>query len=584
MRVTQLLLPTLREVPAEAEVISHQLLLRAGFIRKAAAGVYTLLPLGLRVIKKIEAIVREEMNRQGAQEIMMPVIQPAELWQESGRWDVYGPELFRLKDRHGRDFCLGPTHEEIITDLVRNEVKSYRQLPLLLYQIQNKYRDERRPRFGLMRGREFIMKDLYSFDRDEAGLETSYRKMFEAYTCIFQRCGLRFRPVEADAGAIGGNDTHEFMVLAEAGESVVVFCAQSSCGYAANVERAAVPAEKKAKEPLALLREVATPGQRTVEEVTSFLGMDTRRLIKTLLFETEKGFVAALVRGDREVNQVKLQKELQVLKCELADSETVGKVRGVRLGFAGPVGLDGVRLVADLEVMQMVNAVVGANKDDLHLLNVNPGRDFEPDVVADLRLVQAGDSCPRCGFPLSEARGIEVGQVFKLGDKYSKVLGATCLDEKGQSRPVVMGCYGIGITRTMAAAVEQNHDENGIIWPVSIAPFQILIAPVSTRDEGQLSLAEKVYGLLSEAGVETVLDDRPERAGVKFKDADLIGYPLRLTVGSKAVESGNLEIRRRRDGSTVLVPLEQVVDYVRDYCNSSGDTNSELRMESIHAV
>lgn len=575
--MTQLLLPTLREVPAEAEVISHQLLLRAGFMRKAAMGVYTLLHLGLRVVKKIEVIVREEMNRQGAQEIMMPIIQPAELWQESGRWDVYGPELFRLKDRHGRDFCLGPTHEEIITDLVRGEVKSYRQLPLLLYQIQNKYRDERRPRFGLMRGREFIMKDLYSFDRDEAGLETSYRKMFEAYRRIFQRCGLRFKPVEADAGAIGGNDTHEFMVLAEAGESVVVFCARSSCGYAANIERAAVPVEEKTKEPPDLLQEVATPGRRMVEEVTSYLGIDACRLIKTLLFETEKGFVAALVRGDREVNQVKLQKELGVLKCELASPETVEKVSGARLGFAGPAGLKGVRLAADMEVMQMVNAVAGANKDDLHLLNVNPGRDFEPDMVADLRLVQAGDNCPWCGFPLSEAKGIEVGQVFKLGDKYSKVLEATYLDEQGQSRPVIMGCYGIGITRTMAAAVEQNHDENGIIWPVSIAPFQVLVTPVNTKDEGQLSLAEKVYGLLLEAGVEAVLDDRPERAGVKFKDADLIGYPLRLTVGGKAVESGNLEIRRRRDGSTVLVPLEQVVYWVRDYCNSPEDADSGFR-------
>ncbi len=568
MKVSQLLLPTLRETPAEAEIISHQLLLRAGFIRKSAAGVYTLLPLGLKVVKKIEAIIREEMNSRGAQEIIMPIIQPSELWQESGRWDVYGPELFRLEDRHGRVFCLGPTHEEVITDLVRNEVQSYRQLPLLLYQIQNKYRDERRPRFGLIRGREFIMKDLYSFDRDEAGLEVSYQKMFNAYTRIFERCGLSFRPVEADSGAIGGSDTHEFMVLAETGEALLVFCSQPACGYAANVERAAAPPRKRTdSEETGLLAEVATPGKRTVEEVALFLGIEPQKLIKTLLYETEAGYVAALVRGDRIINQVKLQKALGVLRCELADAEAVEKLSGARVGFAGPVGLKGLRLVADLEVMEMANTVSGANKDDSHFINVNPGRDFNPDQVADLRQVQAGDDCPICGSALEEARGIEVGQVFKLGYKYSKALGANYLDEKGASIPICMGSYGIGVTRTMAAAVEQNHDQNGIIWPVSIAPYQALVVPVNTRESEQFILAEKVYELLIKAGVEAVLDDRPERAGVKFKDADLIGYPLRLIIGKQAVESSNIEVFQRKTGRTITVPLKQIVSFVKDYCS-----------------
>ncbi|MFA5383447.1 MAG: proline--tRNA ligase [Eubacteriales bacterium] len=568
MRVSQMLLPTLREAPAEAEIISHQLLLRAGFIRKAAAGVYTLLPLGLKVIKKIEAIVREEMNSRGAQEIIMPIIQPSELWQESGRWDVYGPELFRLKDRHGRTFCLGPTHEEIITDLVRNEVKSYRQLPLLLYQIQNKYRDERRPRFGLIRGREFIMKDLYSFDRDEAGLEVSYQKMFSAYRRIFERCGLYFRPVEADSGAIGGSDTHEFMVLAETGEALLVFCSQPPCGYAANVERASAPPKKRIdlEEPR-LLSEVATPGKRTVEEVTLFLGVEPQKLIKTLLYETEAGYAAVLVRGDRIINQVKLQKALGVLRCDLADAESVERLSGARVGFAGPVGLKGLRLVADLEVMEMANAVSGANKDDAHFININPDRDFEPDLVADLRQVQAGDPCPICGSALEEARGIEVGQVFKLGYKYSKALGANYLDEKGSSIPICMGSYGIGVTRTMAAAVEQNHDGNGIIWPVAIAPFQALVVPVNNRESEQTLLAEKVYELLLNEGVEAVLDDRQERAGVKFKDADLIGYPLRLIIGKQAVESSSIEVFQRKTGQTVTIPFEQIVSFVKEYCS-----------------
>lgn len=565
MRVSQLLVPTLRETPAEAEVISHQLMVRAGFIRKAAAGVYTLLPLAWRVIRKIEQIVREEMDRQGGQEIMMPIIQPAELWQESGRWDVYGPELFRLKDRHGRDFCLGPTHEEIITDLVRGEVSSYKQLPLLLYQIQNKYRDERRPRFGLMRGREFIMKDLYSFDRDEAGLDISYNKMYQAYTNVFQRCGLVFRPVEADSGAIGGNDTHEFMVLADSGEALVVYCPQEPCGYAANVERAVSPPDlPNVPEDPRGLEEISTPGWKTVEQVTGALHIEPRKIIKTILYETEKGIAAALVRGDREVNEIKLQKALDVLRLEMAGPETVQRITGAKVGFAGPVGLKDVRIVADTEVEAMNNAFCGANKDDYHYKNVKPGRDFRWEICTDIRFVRAGYPCPSCGSPLEEARGIEVGQVFKLGTKYSKVLGAGFLDENGRSHPIVMGCYGIGVTRTMAAAIEQNHDENGIIWPAAIAPFHVVVIPVSNKDPRQVEMAEIIYHNLTGAGLEVVLDDRNERPGVKFKDADLVGYPLRITIGSKALAEGRVELRHRGTGEVEMLPEKDVTSRVKE--------------------
>ncbi|MCL6634934.1 MAG: proline--tRNA ligase [Peptococcaceae bacterium] len=565
MRATELFAPTLREVPAEAEVVSHQLLLRGGFIRRAAAGVYTYMPLAMRVIKKIEQIIREEMDRQGGQELLMPIIQPAELWQESGRWDVYGPELFRLKDRHNRDFALGPTHEEIITALVRSEVNSYKQLPLLLYQIQNKYRDERRPRFGLMRGREFIMKDLYSFDRDEEGLHVSYMKMHEAYTRVFQRCGLRFRPVEADSGAIGGSTTHEFMVLAESGEASVLFCGKEDCDYASNVEKAALDfVAAGPDEEMRPLAEKETPGCRTVAEVAEFIGVSPKKVIKTLLYETGKETVAALVRGDREVNEIKLLNVLGALRLELAGAGTVRSATGASPGFAGPVGLKGIRIVADPEAAAMVNGVCGANRDDVHYVNVNPLRDFKMDLVADIRMVQAGEPCPRCGSPLQEARGIEVGQIFKLGDKYSKALGATYLDENGQSRPIIMGCYGIGVTRTMAAAIEQNHDRDGIIWPAAIAPFHAVVIPVSTREEAQVEMAAEIYNRLAAAGVEVVLDDRPERAGVKFKDADLIGYPLRITVGARAVAEKQAEIRVRRSGEVVLAPLDRLEETVRE--------------------
>ncbi|NLJ75740.1 MAG: proline--tRNA ligase [Peptococcaceae bacterium] len=565
MRATALLAPTLREAPADAEVVSHKLLLRAGFIRRVAAGVYNHLPLSMRVLKKIEQIVREEMDRQGGQELLMPIIQPAELWRESGRWDVYGPELFRFKDRHDRNFALGPTHEEIVTTLVRGEVNSYKQLPLLLYQIQNKYRDERRPRFGLMRGREFIMKDLYSFDRDEKGLQNSYMKMHEAYTRIFQRCGLHFRPVEADSGAIGGSETHEFMVLAESGEASILFCGNESCDYAANVERAEqIHRPRQEQEDRNKLTAIDTPDCRTIEEVARFLDVSPQKIIKTLIYETDTEVVAVLVRGDRDVNEIKLLNTLGCLHLDLADEITIKRVTGATKGFSGPVGLKGIKIIADLEVSSIANAVAGANKDHAHFLNVNPSRDFSIDILTDVRMVEAGEPCPRCGGQLKEARGIEVGQIFKLGDKYSKQLGATYLDENGRAKPIIMGCYGIGVTRTMAAAIEQYNDQDGIVWPAAIAPFHVVVVPINTKNNEQMSLAEKIYENLIAANVEVVLDDRPERAGVKFKDADLIGYPLRVTVGSKAVSEQMLEVKVRRTGEMTMVPVEKLGRVVQE--------------------
>ncbi len=453
MKSSQMLIPTLREVPAEAEVISHILLVRAGFIRKSTTGVYTYLPMAQRVLTKIKAIVKEEMDKKGGQELLLPVIQPAELWQESGRWDVYGPELFRLKDRHDRDFCLGPTHEEIITDLARSEIRSYKQMPMLLYQIQNKYRDERRPRFGLMRGREFIMKDLYSFDCDQEGLDISYQKMYDAYTAVFSRCGLAFRPVNADSGQIGGKGSHEFMVLADSGEAEIVYC--SECDYAANVEQAeAVYDDVPVNKELLPVEEVITEGYKTVEAVMNYLKIKPQQIIKTLFYNTDNGLIAVLVRGDREVNEIKLFNCLDSLTLEMAGEEDVLQNVGCQTGYVGPVGLnEKIKIYADLEVPGMINAICGANKADYHLKNVNAGRDFRIDSLLDLRMVKAGEPCPKCGAPLCSARGIEVGQVFKLGTKYSEALGANYLDENGKSKPIFMGCYGIGASRTMAAAV-----------------------------------------------------------------------------------------------------------------------------------
>ena len=567
MRFSQYLLPTLRETPAEAEVVSHKLMLRAGLIRKAAAGIYTFLPLGYRVVQKITRIVEEEMDRAGGQEVLMPIVQPAQIWQESGRWDVYGDEMFRLKDRHGRDFCLGPTHEEMITTLVKNEVRSYRDLPLLIYQIQNKYRDEIRPRFGVMRAREFIMKDLYSFDVDEEGMNRSYQIMYDAYTRIFRRCGLKFRAVEADSGAIGGDVSHEFMVLAETGEAVILYC--DKCGYAANAEKAeaALPAPEEAAP--GELKKVSTPGYTTVPEVAAFLSVAPEKLIKTLFYTVNDELVAVLLRGDDEVNEVKLGNFFNA-PYYLAGPEVVKERLGLIVGYVGPVGLPAgvkLRVLADRRVERMVNAVCGANEEGYHLLNVNPGRDFTVDTYLDLRLARAGDPCPHCGEALAETRGIEVGHIFKLGTKYSSVLHATYLDERGEEKPMVMGCYGIGITRIVAAAIEQNFDEDGIRWPLPLAPFQVLVLPVTQE---QLAEAERIYKELTAAGVETLLDDREERAGVKFKDADLIGIPLRITVGPKGLATGEVEVKYRLTGEQWRWPLAEVVTKVREFLAAEG--------------
>lgn len=560
MKMSNLYAPTLREVPAEAEVPSHQLMLRAGMIRKAAGGVYSYLPLAWRTLRKIEQIVREEMDAKGGQEIAMPIVQPAEIWQQTGRWDVYGDEMFRLKDRHQRDFCLGPTHEEMVTTLVKSDVRSYRQLPLLVYQIQNKYRDEIRPRFGLMRGREFIMKDLYSFDRDVAGLELSYKKMYDAYSRIFTRCGLEFRPVEADPGAIGGSGTHEFMVIADSGEAAIAYC--DSCDFAANVEKAELLPIAAVEETAGVIETVATPGKKTIQEVVEFLSLSAEHLIKSLAFVTEKGPVLALVRGDHEVNEIKLSNLLNVLQLEMAAEKDIRAAFHSEPGYLGPVGLEKVTVVADASVMNMQKAVCGANVLDQHYINVLPSRDIKASIIGDIRLIREGDPCPRCGASVKTARGIEVGQVFKLHTKYSQSLDATYLDEDGQEKLMVMGCYGVGVSRTMAAAIEQHHDADGIIWPAAIAPYQVVIVPINIKDEPQMAMAEKVYQELTTAGIEVVLDDRDERSGVKFKDADLIGYPVRITVGPKALKENCVEVKVRRNKESMMYPVNEYVDHV----------------------
>lgn len=557
MRVSQTLIPTLREDPGEAETVSHRLMLRAGMIRKVAAGIYIYLPLGLRVLRKIERIVREEMNRAGAQELLMPVASPAELWRETGRWDFYGKELLRFKDRHERDFCLGPTHEEVITDLFRREVRSYRQMPLNFYQIQTKFRDEIRPRFGLMRGREFIMKDAYSFDRDEAGARLNYQKMYDAYNRIFTRCGLTFRPVEADTGLIGGTSSHEFMVLADTGEETIVYSDEGN--YAANVERAEVlPPDVGESEGHRPMTAVATPGRRTVEEVTTFLKITPARLVKTLLYNAGTETVAVLVRGDHDVNEIKVKRLLGVTDLELVQPELIPSLTGAPVGYVGPVGLRNIRLLADWAVKAMANFVVGANQADTHFLDANWDRDFNVNQFADLRNAQAGDPSPRKDGTLKTARGIEVGHVFMLGTKYSQAMKATFLDEQGQAQLAVMGCYGIGVSRTAAASVEQNHDAKGIKWPLPIAPFHVTLLPLS-QSQPVTQLAESLYAALQEAGIEVLWDDRDERAGVKFNDADLIGAPYHLVIGDKGLAQGQVELKLRRTGATQKVTPDQVL-------------------------
>jgi prolyl-tRNA synthetase len=573
MRYSKFFIPTHKETPSDAEVISHQLMVRAGMIRKLTAGIYTYLPAGLRVIKKIDAIIREEMNRAGAIELLMPAVQPAELWQESGRWDYYGRELLRFKDRHNRDGCLGPTHEEVITDLVRNEIHSYKQMPVNFYQIQTKFRDEVRPRFGLMRGREFIMKDAYSFDADEEGANRSYEAMHEAYSRIFRRCGLKFRAVEADTGTIGGRYSHEFMVLAETGEDQVVSC--ESCDYAANLEKAEVSPPltepENNKDGMKPVAEVLTPGQRSVEEVTRFLAVAPQQLVKTMILKADGQIVAALIRGDHELNEAKLKNCLGVQAVELADPEAVEQATGAPMGFAGPMGLK-VRIVADAAIRTMVNFVTGGNRKDLHLRNVNLNRDFKVDRFGDIRVVTPDDRCPRCGGGILFNRGIEVGHIFKLGTKYSDALRAFYLDSSGQERPIVMGCYGIGVGRTAAAAIEQNHDQNGIIWPIPIAPFEVVILPLQMHDPAVVETAEKLYADLRAGGIDVLLDDRDERAGIKFNDADLIGFPIRVTVGVKGVRKGELEIMRRSDSHSAAAPVLEAAETLKTWVRTLYDS------------
>jgi prolyl-tRNA synthetase len=566
MKLSKMHIKTLREVPNEAEIASHILLLRTGMIRKLVSGVYGFMPLGWRSIRKIEDIIRQEMDGKGAQEIHMSALQPAELWQESGRWFAYGPEMWRVKDRNQREFCLGPTHEEVFTDIIRNDVTSHRQLPMNLYQIQTKYRDEARPRFGLMRSREFIMKDAYSFDKDYEGLDKSYNEMYEAYERVFTRCGLKFRPVEADTGAIGGSGSHEFTALSEVGESEIAYC--DSCEMAATVERAACVDAAADGDDVAMLEmeEVYTPGTKTIEEVANFLGLPQEKTIKALLFVTydeegkQNGYVAAFIRGDRELNMVKLVNALNIPEhsIEFADEEKMGAVTGAVGGFTGPVGLHDCKIVVDSELVGLKNLCAGACKADHHIKNVNYGRDYKGDIVCDLKTLKVGDACPVCGAPIKHARGIEVGQVFKLGTKYSAAMNATYKDENQKDQLIVMGCYGIGVTRTLSAVVEQHHDEDGIIWPVSVAPYHAIISLVNIKDEEQVAAAERIYEELQRAGVEVLLDDRNERPGVKFKDADLLGIPVRITVGKRAPE-GVVEYKLRREAEKSEKTIEEAI-------------------------
>ena len=555
MLASKLYSPTLREIPSDAVVVSHQYMLKAGMMRKVSSGLYAFLPLALRSIRKVEDIVREEMNAIGSQEILMPITQPAEIWKQSERWDVYGEEMFKLNDRHGHEYCLGPTHEELVTVLTKMDTSSYKQLPVSLYQIQNKYRDEKRPRFGLMRSREFIMKDAYTFDMDEEGLDKQYHLMYDAYTRIFTRCGLHFRPVVADSGAIGGSGSHEFEVIADSGEADIVYC--KDCDFAANIEAVEPKAlsssvhNDKAKEI------VETPGQHTIQMVCDFLHAPVACSVKAVVYKLDDTVVLALVRGDHEVNEVRLQNLFNAVNVGLASDEDLKRC-GLIAGYISPIGLkkaDNFEIIVDTTVMEMEDACCGANAVDKHYVHVNPKRDFGDVRVETIRLITAEDCCPKCGGMIELKKGIEVGQVFKLGTKYSEKLGCTYLDRDGKTHPMVMGCYGIGITRTVAASIEQNHDKDGIIWPVAIAPYEVVIVPANNKDEGVMNAARHLYDEMEDCRDEVILDDRDERAGIKFKDADLIGYPIRVTIGKKWKESGLVEVRLRRSGVVSEVAL-----------------------------
>ena len=573
MLASKLYSPTLRELPSDAVVMSHKYMLKAGMMRKIANGTYAYLPLAFRSIQKIENIIRTEINKAGAQEILMPIIQPAEIWQATGRWNVYGEEMFKLKDRHGRDYCLAPTHEEMVTTLIQMDTNSYKKLPVSVYQIQNKYRDEKRPRFGLMRSREFIMKDGYTFDADEEGMNKQYELMYDAYTRIFTRCGLKFRPVIADSGAIGGNASHEFEVLADSGEADIVYC--KDCDFAANIE---------AVKPNTLTSDVKndkekeivqTPGQHTIEKVCNYLHLPVKSSVKAVVYKLDDTVVLAMVRGDHEVNEVRLQSIYNAINVDMASDEDL-KACGLTAGYISPIGLktsEHFDIICDASVMEMQDACCGANVKDEHYIHVNPARDFGNVKVDTIRQIDAGDVCPHCGGKIVLTKGIEVGQVFKLGTKYSEKLDATFLDNNGKSRPMFMGCYGIGVTRTVAASIEQNHDENGIIWPVAIAPYEVVIVPANNKSEDVMKAAEGLYNALESSQDEIVFDDRAERAGIKFKDADLIGYPLRVTIGKKWQESGCVEIKLRRTGEVFEVPYENCAEKVEELLNYLRENN-----------
>ena len=558
MRVSRLFMATQREIPADAEIPSHQLMLRAGLIRKVASGIYSFMPLGYRTYRKVEAVIREEMDKAGAQELIMPALLPAEVYQESGRWEKFGPEMFRLSDRGGRSFCLGPTHEEPFTEAVRDTISSYKQLPVTLYQIQHKYRDEKRPRFGIMRGREFVMKDAYSFDVDEAGLSESYDTMYKAYRAIFDRLGLDYTVVDADSGAMGGSGSQEFMVKSEVGEDGICYC--DECGYAANEEKAGCVTPSQDTAEMLDIEKIHTPDVKTIDDLVGYMNCGADKFVKTILYNIDGKIVAAMCRGDRDINETKLANLYDATEMELAAFVDVERVTGAKVGFAGPVGLkEKIDIVVDSEVSVMRNFVVGADETDYHLKNVNIGRDFEATTIADIRNAVEGDICPKCGKgKMKMARGVEVGHIFKLGTKYSKALNCVYLDKDGKSNLVVMGCYGIGVGRTLAAIIEQHHDDNGIIWPAEVAPYKAIVVPTKVNDEANMALAEKIYSDLAAAGVEVLIDDRNERPGVKFKDADLIGIPLRITVGRRAGE-GIVEVKRRDSDEAVEMTADEAV-------------------------